>query len=113
MFKVHKLKCFSLRLHLVSEADDGDTVELVDGKARQLIDESAVIWLSGVFITTESGSPLNTEGAEIEAAAAVIVEIDDDADDVRSVSVTVDSVSRTEDGDEQLIGTVCDDDDTG
>jgi len=69
--------------------------------------------LSGVFITTESGSPLNTEGAEIEAAAAVIVEIDDDADDVRSVSVAVDSVSRTEDGDEQLIGTACDDDDTG
>ena len=113
MFKVHKLKCFSLRLHLVSEADDGETVELVDGKVRQLIDESAVIWLSGVFITTESGSPLNTEGAEIEAAVAVIVEIDDDADDVRSVSVAVDSVSRTEDGDEQLIGTACDDDDTG
>ena len=89
MFKVHKLKCFPLRLHLVSEADDDETVELVDGKVRQLIDESAVIWLSGVFITTESGSPLNTEGAEIEAAAAVIVEIDDDADDVRSVTVTV------------------------
>jgi len=46
-------------------------------------------------------------------AVAVIVEIDDDADDVRSVSVAVDSVSRTEDGDEQLIGTACDDDDTG
>ena len=73
----------------MSEADDDETVELVDGKVRQLIDESAVIWLSGVFITTESGSPLNTEGAEIEAAAAVIVEIDDDADDVRSVTVTV------------------------
>ena len=69
--------------------------------------------MSGVFITTESGSPLNTEGAEIEAAAAVIVEIDDDADGVRSVSVTVDSVSMTADGDEQLIGTACDDDDTG
>ena len=68
--------------------------------------------MSGVFITTESGLPLDT-GAEIEGAAAVIVEIDDDADDVRSVSVTVDSVSKTEDDDEQLIGTACDDDDTG
>src|SRR5208282_3659545 len=78
MFKVHKLKCLSLRVHdLVSVADDDEKVESDDGRilhslaADKLIDGSTVTWLfvmSGVFITTAAGAarglPLNTDDTE-------------------------------------------------
>ena len=41
------------------------------------------------------------------ALATRAVAVDNVADDERSVSIAVDSVSKTGDGDEQLIGTAC------
>ena len=85
MFKVHKLKCLTIRVHdLVSLADDDERVESFDGRilhilaADELINESTVTWLfamSGVFITTAAGAarglPLNTDDTEIGRSGSV------------------------------------------
>jgi len=48
------------------------------------------------------------DGAVALAVATRVLAVVNDADDERAVSIAVDSVSKTGDGDGQLIGTACD-----